>query len=468
MHTTSRQFASASSAAVADRQLQAALDRLIATFPPRRRATLAAVPDFETLRGRASAVRDASLANLATHLETFETAVQRQGGIVHWARDADEACRIVSDLCRAAAATEVVKSKSMVTEEIELNRHLEAVGIHATETDLGEYIVQLRHEPPSHILVPAIHLGRGQIADTFRAEHAGLDSRRDLTSRAALVAEARAVLREQFARARVGITGANFLVADSGSIVLVSNEGNADLVASMPDVHIVVTGIEKVVAGLEEVGTLLEVLARSATGQDCSTYTTILSGGPVGTPGRQRHVVLVDNGRSALLGTPMQPMLRCIRCSACLSHCPVYAASGGHSYGSVYSGPMGAVLTPALAGLEAARALPNASTLCGRCAEVCPVRIPLPQLLRHWREQEFARHLTPRGTRVGLAAWAWLAQRPRWYRALMRPGRFALRLLARRGWITRLPPPFAAWTRRRDLPAPARRSFQDQWRGARR
>ena len=298
------------------------------------------------------------------------------------------------DICRAVGAKTVTKGKSMIGEEIALNDHLEANGITPVETDLGEYIIQLRHEPPSHIIAPAIHLMKEQVAETFRAAHTDLDPARPLDRGARSCATRRArVLRPQFLAADVGITGANFLIAETGSSIIVTNEGNGDLTQTLPRVHIVLASIEKIVPTLEDAATLLRLLARSATGQEFSSYTTFSTGprrpGDLDGP-EQYHVVLLDNGRSAMLGSEFQEMLRCIRCAACLNHCPVYAAVGGHAYGWVYPGPMGAVLTPALIGVDEAGHLPNASTFCGRCESVCPVKIPLPKMMRHWREREFA------------------------------------------------------------------------------
>ncbi len=385
---------------------------------------------------------------------------------MRWARTAAEARGAILDICRAANAKIVTKGKSMVAEEIALNDHLEANGITPVETDLGEYIIQLRHEPPSHIIAPAIHLMKEQVADAFRAAHTELDPARPLTDPRALCDEARTVLRPRFLAADVGITGANFLVAETGSSIIVTNEGNGDLTQILPRVHIVITGIEKIVPTLEDTATLLRLLARSATGQEFSSYTTISTGprrpGDLDGP-EEYHVVLLDNGRSALLGGEFQDMLRCLRCAACLNHCPVYAAVGGHAYGWVYPGPMGAVLTPALVGIGAAGHLPNASTFCGRCESVCPVKIPLPKMMRHWREREFAQHLSPAVYRSGLGLWAAVAGRPALYHALAGIAGPALGWAGRfRGRFRSLP--FAAgWTAVRDLPAPEGRSFQSLW-----
>jgi L-lactate dehydrogenase complex protein LldF len=334
------------------------------------------------------------------------------------------------------------------------------------ETDLGEYIIQLRGELPSHIIAPAVHLTRAQVEAEFRRAHADLPAERDLSEPVELLGEARTILRRHFLAGDVGITGANFLVAETGTSVIVTNEGNGDLTQTLPRVHIVLATIEKVTPTLADVATILRVLARSATGQEMSVYTTFSTGprrrGDSDGP-EEYHVVIVDNGRSATLGTAMQEMLRCIRCGACMNHCPVYHAVGGHAYGSVYPGPIGAVLTPQLAGIERAGHLPNASSFCGRCEEVCPMHIPLPKLMRHWREREFERHLQPAAVRSGLRLWAFFARRPALYRLGTRIG---MRLLGRMGrrrgrfaWL----PLAGGWTGGRDLPAPSGRTFQAEW-----
>ena len=358
----------------------------------------------------------------------------------------------------------------MVTEEIGLNDALAKAGLEVTETDLGEYIIQLRGETPSHILAPALHLSLAQVGQTFEASH-NRKRTHPLTEANEMLTEAREELRGRFLNADVGITGANFLVAETGSVVIVTNEGNADLTASLPDTHIVITGIEKVVPTLEDLGVLLRLLARSAIGEPLSTYTTLVHGArrsdDVSGP-RSFHVILLDGGRSGLLGTPFQDILRCIRCSACLNHCPVYTAVGGHAYGSVYSGPMGAVLTPGLAGLAQAHHLPQASTLCGRCAEVCPVGIPIPALLRRWREEGLRQ--TAFAERLGLGLWCRLGRSPFLYRVAVAMLARLLRSLsvpdsgADRRWIRRLPWAGFGFVRGRDLAAPDGETFQQRWR----
>src|SRR5271163_3326158 len=429
MFATSRNFEAAAQAGLANQNLQRALGLARTGFPLRRRLAVDRLPEFEALRETGRSIKDHTLQHLDFYLELYEARVEASGGKVHWARTSEEACAAVLQICRSVGAKLVAKGKSMVAEEVGLNDFLEANGITPVETDLGEYIIQLRHEPPSHIIAPAIHLMKEQVTETFRAAHTALDPDRPLTEAPQLCAEARAVLRPQFLAADVGITGANFLVAETGSNIIVTNEGNGDLTQTLPKVHIVVASLEKIVPTLEDAATLLRLLARSATGQEFSSYTTMSTGprrpGDLDGP-EQYHVVLVDNGRSAMIGGEFQEMLRCLRCAACLNHCPVYVAVGGHAYGWVYPGPMGAVLTPALVGLGEAGHLPNASTFCGRCESVCPVKIPLPKMMRHWREREYAKKLSPPAYRSGLAVWAWVGRRPALYHALTGIGSRAL------------------------------------------
>ena len=386
---------------------------------------------------------------------------------MHWARDAAEARQIFLDLCKARGAKAVTKGKSMISEEIGLNAAMEAEGIEAIETDLGEYIIQLRGEAPSHIIAPAIHVTRDDVEADFRKAHRDLPAGRDLSQPEQLLAEARGILRDKFLGADIGVTGANFLIAETGTSIIVTNEGNGDLTQILPKVHVVIASLEKLVPTLNDAAQLLRVLARSATGQDMSVYTT-LSTGPrrPGDPDgpEEYHVILLDNGRSGMLGGQFEDMLRCIRCGACMNHCPVYQAVGGHAYGWVYPGPMGAVLTPSLIGVAEGGQLPNASTFCGRCEQVCPMRIPLPNMMRHWREREFERHLSPATVRYGLGFWAFFAVRPTLYRfatdLAMRALSLAGRSKGRFSWL-----PFAGgWTKYRDLAAPQGATFQAQWR----
>ncbi len=465
MQITSPAFKDNARQALADPQLQQALGNVRSGFIDKRRVAVEALPEFDALRDSARAIKDHALQHLDLYLETYEAKVQASGGHVHWAETAADAREIILKICRSAGARTVTKGKSMITEEIALNEFLEENGIRPVETDLGEYIIQLRREYPSHIIAPAAHVTQAQVEADFRRLHDHLPVARDLSAPADLLGEARRVLRSKYFEADVGITGANFLVAETGSSVIVTNEGNGDLTQILGKVHVVVASIEKIVPTLEDTAQILRVLARSATGQDMSVYTTLSTGprrkGDPDGPG-EYHVVILDNGRSAMLGTDFQDMLRCIRCGACMNHCPVYHAVGGHAYGWVYPGPMGAVLTPALVGIDKAGHLPNASTFCGRCESVCPMKIPLPKMMRHWREREFERALNPAAARYGLKAWAFIARRPGLYRALTAAGIGLLSLLGGRkrrlSWL----PLAGNWTRHRDFPAPEGGTFMRQ------
>ncbi|WP_422007830.1 lactate utilization protein B [Pyruvatibacter mobilis] len=475
MHVTSDKFSDNARAAIADPQLQTGLFVFGKIFPLLREATVGKLPEFDALRDAAKDIKVHTLNNLGTYLEAFEARVEEAGGRVHWARTAEEANTIVEKLCAEAKAHNIIKSKSMVTEELELNDHLIGKGYNVVETDLGEYIIQLRKEKPFHIVGPALHLTAGQVSDTFYEAHKPLGRTEKVEDKVKLVEEARIVLRERFKQADVGITGANFLVAETGQVAIITNEGNADLTATLPKRHIVVTGIEKIVPTLDDLSVFLRILPRSATGQETSNYVSLYSGprrardadGPA-----QFDIVLVDNGRTDMLGTPVEEMLRCIRCGACLNACPVFTTVGGQSYGSVYSGPMGSVWTPALASVSSAAKLPNASSFCGKCEEVCPVRIPLPSMMRHWREKEFEAHLTPAGQRWGLGIWAWLGRHPSLYRTATNLAGIGLRLMAHtrngRRMVTKLPFIGSGWTQSRDLAAPPEPSFLSQYREGRR
>lgn len=466
MQVTSARFKTNAREALADAPLQRALENLRAGFPGKRARAVARMPEFEQLRDAGRDIKNHTLAHLDHYLEVFEQQVSARGGTVHWAADAAEAREIILGICRAGGARTVTKGKSMVSEEIGLNEYLESNGITPVETDLGEYILQLRNEHPSHIIAPAIHLNKEQVADAFYASHRKYGKTRRLETPPEMLREAREILRERFLAADVGITGANFCIAETGSTVIVTNEGNGDLTQILPRVHVVLASIEKVVPTLEDMAVLMRLLSRSATGQEMSVYTTLSSGArrPDDPDGPQEfHVVLLDNGRSGMLGGDFQDMLRCIRCSACMNHCPVYGAIGGHAYGWVYPGPMGSVLTPQLVGIEQAGHLPNASTFCGRCESVCPVRIPLPKMMRHWREREFERHLQPVGVRFGLRAWRWLVLRPRLYRAVTAMQARVMHLWGRRRGRIGALPVARGWTAWRDLPAPEGRTFHALW-----
>jgi L-lactate dehydrogenase complex protein LldF len=466
MEANSLDFADNAHEALANPVLQSALAKIKTGWVAGRARAASRLPEFEALRDQGRDIKNHSLVHLDLYLEAFEAKVTERGGSVHWARDAAEARAIVLDLCRAAGARTVTKSKSMITEEIGLNDFLEAHDLQPVETDLGEYILQIARQPPSHIVGPAVHMTQDEIADLFERHHGGPR----LEEAGEMVAAARRIMREKYLAADVGITGANFLIAETGSAITVTNEGNAELTQGLPKTHIVIASLEKVVPTMEDAFTLLRLLARSATGQEFSTYTTVMTGpkraGDLDGP-EAFHVVLLDNGRTRMLGNEFREMLRCIRCGACMNHCPVYLATGGHAYGWVYPGPMGSVLTPQFIGIEQGWPLPNASTFCGRCEEVCPVRIPLPRLMRHWREEQFRRQLTPPTARRGLALWAFFASRPWLYRLATGVAMRVLGSLGRKGRFKALPLA-GGWTSTRDLPAPQGRTFMSQWQGGRR
>jgi L-lactate dehydrogenase complex protein LldF len=471
MQATSHAFKESAHQALGNANLQKALNLMRAGFPAKRAAVIAKLPEFEALREEGKAIKNHVLENLDFYLEAFERNVTARGGQVHWCRTPQEARDTVLAICRRLDAKTVTKGKSMIAEEIALNDHLAQNGITPIETDLGEYIIQIRNEYPSHIIAPAIHLVKEQIAQSFRETHTDLDPKRLLEEAPTLVAEARGILRQKFLRADVGITGANFCIAETGSTIIVTNEGNGDLTQTLTKAHIALASLEKIVPTLEDASTLLRLLARSATGQEFSTYTTVSTGPrrPEDTDGPgEFHVVFLDNGRTAMLGTEFQDMLRCIRCGACMNHCPVYATVGGHAYGWVYPGPMGAVLTPTLVGVDEAGHLPNASTFCGKCESVCPMKIPLPKMMRHWREREFEKQLSPAAYRYGLKFWAFFATRPQLYRLFAGFGARLLGLTGRSRGRFRTLPLAGGWTQGRDMPAPEGRTFHSLWAERRR
>lgn len=451
--------------ALADVPLQRSLSIFKTNFVKLRADAIERLPEFEELRKSGRAIKEHTLAHIDLYIEAYERKVQESGGHVHFAADGAEARQIILDICKRAGARTVTKGKSMASEEIALGAYLEDNGIESVETDLGEYIIQLRGEMPSHIVAPAIHVSKEQVADDFRRVHTALDPERDLTQPRTLLLEAREILREKFLAADVGITGANFLIAETGSSLIVTNEGNGDLTQTLPRVHIVIASFEKMVPTLNDAMQLVRLLPRSANGQEMTVYTTISTGprqdGDPDGP-REYHVVLLDNGRSAMLGTDFREALRCIRCGACMNHCPVYQAVGGHAYASVYPGPIGAVMTPALAGLAASRDLPNASTFCGRCESVCPMGIPLPKLMRHWRTAEFSQHIAPRTQRWAVRGWAFFARRPALYRLAsivgVRIGGWAMRAFG-----TRTLPLASSWSDYRDFPVMDGETFQSRW-----
>jgi L-lactate dehydrogenase complex protein LldF len=380
---------------------------------------------------------------------------------VLWAETPAEINAHVLDIARRHGARKIIKSKSMVSEESELDRAIEAAGLTVVETDLGEYILQINdYEPPSHIIGPALHKSKEEVADLFAKAHATPRK----TEISDLCLEARGVLRQHYLTADMGISGGNFFVAETGSVVVVTNEGNATLTTTLPRVHVAISGIEKIVPTLEDVATLMRLLPRSATGQSISNYVDILTGvkGPGEFHGAEHmYFIVVDAGRSAVLGSELKEALRCIRCGACMNHCPVYQNIGGHSYGWVYPGPIGSILTPSYIGIENALDLPQASTLCNQCGVVCPVKIPLPDLLRKLREQQFERGLRPWTERFGVRAWSWLAAHPGLYALAMRIGARMLSWMGGNERLLHKLPLGGGWTEGRDMPAPEGHTFRD-------
>lgn len=463
MRVSSARFERQAAKNLRNPKLQSALSKIQVRFVQARSDAIGHLNDFAAVRTRATAIRDTALSNLDVWLERFEQEATRRGAVVHWANDAEEANRIVLEIARANRVKKIVKSKSMVSEECALNEALEAGGMQVLETDLGEYILQLAHEAPSHIVAPVLHKTKDEVSDLFADKHQ-LPRK---TGIAELCREAREILRPQFFSADMGISGGNFLVAETGSVLIVTNEGNGRLVTTLPRIHVAITGIEKVVPTLEDVSTLVRILPRSATGQDITNYVSVLTGvktaeesdGP-----EQCHIVLLDNGRSAMLGTEMHSMLRCIRCGACMNHCPVYQNVGGHAYGWVYPGPMGSILTPLYAGLEKTLPLPNASTLCGACAEVCPVSIPLPDLLRDLRHRQQQKNLRPWKEKLGLRLWNWFALRPDWFARMTALVSWILHIFGGSKQRLRHLPGAGAWTAQRDFPAPTGKTFRQLYR----
>ncbi len=454
-----RQFRQSATIAIEDVRLQGALSGATGRFAAARAAALADVPEVEAMRDHLKAIRAATLANLAEHLATFERNAEASGAQVHWARDGAEASRIVLEIARRHEARLVAKSKSMVTEEIGLNQALLDSGIEPVETDLGEWIIQLAAEPPYHIIAPAIHKTRAQVADLFH-EVTGEPMADDIPH---LTAVARRLLRQKFLSADVGVSGANLAVAETGSVVLVTNEGNGRMVTSLPRVHVAVLGIEKIAPTWDEAAVWLSLLARSATGQPLSIYTTAITGParPADPDGPEEvHVVLVDNGRSHLLNTHYEEVLQCLRCGACLNVCPVYRAAGGHAYGSPYSGPIGAVISPLLFGLAEYEALPHASSLCGACKDVCPVRIDLPRMLLQLRADEVAQGILPAPETLAERAAAALMSHAGLWEAGMRLLRWGQRPFLHNDHL-QLPLNLAG---ERQLPTLPPKSFRQMWR----
>jgi len=459
-------FPVAARRALGDAQLRRNLTKATTTIRGKRAAVVAELPDWEELRAAGQAIKAATMRSLDVHLELLAEQVTARGGTVHWARDATEANAVVTRLVRDTGASDVVKVKSMVTDEIGLNDALAAAGIAAYETDLAELIVQLGHDRPSHILVPAIHRNRAEIREIFLRGMAGADPA--LTDEPAALAEAaRRYLRRKFLAATVGISGVNFAVAETGTLCVLESEGNGRMCLTLPRTLITVMGIEKVIPTWADLGVFLQLLPRSSTGERMNPYTSMWTGVTPGDGPQEFHLVLVDNGRTAALADPAgRQALHCIRCSACLNVCPVYERAGGHAYGSVYPGPIGAVLSPQLTGVEDNASLPYASSLCGACYDACPVKINIPELLVHLRarhvEEKRAAGRVPSAEAITMAAASWVLRSPARLAAAQRASR-AGRLLGRDGRISALPPPLAAWTSARDAPAPPRQTFRQWW-----
>ncbi len=467
---TSENFHRNARLALRDEQLHGALDNLATTFGERRRNAIGSVDNWEALRENARRIKDETLLNLDGFLEEFAENAEKAGAKIHWAVDGREANSIILGLIRERNAKNVVKSKSMVSEEIHLNDALENEGIFPVETDLGEWIIQLAHETPSHIVVPAIHKTKSQIAELF-AEKVGIEKTSDVD---VLTQTARRFLRQKFAEAEIGISGVNFAVAETGTILILENEGNIRLTTGLPKTHIALMGIEKVIPALADLDVFLKLLPRSGTGQRLTTYQSLITGtkrrladeGP-----EELHIVILDNGRSKMLAHPVtRQSLACIRCGACLNSCPVYRQIGGHAYGSVYPGPIGAVITPQLIGIEKTSQLPYASSLCGACREVCPVKIDIPELLLHLRSEivaekpKFGEGLA---FRMYSAAWSKTSR----YELGNRTARFMQRFVLANGelsiagkLIAKIAPPLARWTDYRSAPSLAKKSFREMWR----
>jgi L-lactate dehydrogenase complex protein LldF len=449
--------------ALADEGLQEALDRNAERRRAGRVAGFAGLADADAVRRRATEIRRNTIADLDQHLDLFVSKLESAGVVVHRAADAAEACRIIVGILTGRRARKVVKAKSMVSEEIRLNRSLEAAGLEVIETDLGEFIVQLRGERPTHITAPALHLRREDVGRTFE-EHLGLPFTTDVE---AMTAAARRILRRQFFEADAGISGVNFGVAETGTLCLVTNEGNGRMVAGLPPLHVAVMGLERIVPSMTDLAVMLDVLPRAATGQARTSYISLISGvrRPTEADGPcQRHVVIVDDGRLALRDSPFAESLACIRCGACLNACPVYQEIGGRGYGSVYPGPIGAVISPWIFGQKEFGHLARASTLCGACRDVCPVGIDLPSLLVRERATRAGKAGAPRTLALGARLFAWAIADPGRYRLAQRAASFGSRLLPRRGsWLKALPGPLGNWTRSRDFPAFATKPFREEW-----
>jgi L-lactate dehydrogenase complex protein LldF len=460
-------FHAQAKAALKDTTLTGAMRNATDLFAERRTAAIHSVPNWEELREHARQIKASTVARLDHYLEQFANNAEKAGTIVHWARDGEEACAIVSKLAADRGATRLVKSKSMATEEIHLNKALAEGAREPVETDLGEWIIQLAGQTPSHIIVPAIHMTRDAVGDLF-VDKLGIPKSSDPKT---LCRHARERLRSHFAKADIGISGVNFGIAATGSILLLENEGNIRMTTTLPKVHIAVMGIERVIPRFRDLETFLRLLPRSGTGQHMTTYQSMISGPDANGQGPEEvHIVLLDNGRSKIaIDQKMRETLACIRCGACLNACPVYQSVGGHAYGAVYPGPIGAILTPQLNGLKQAKPLPFASTLCGACKDVCPVKIDIPSLLLELRKRasEGTEQEEPakRGILESLSwrIWSWVSRNPRRFRFASAMARIGQNVPL----LNRVIPPTSAWHSSREIPRLAKRSFRDSYKGNR-
>ncbi len=460
MQVQSMNFKARATEKLADVRLQATLKKVKGNFIEKRAKAMTQLDDLEATRDAAVAIRDGVLNNLDVWLEAFEKNAQARGATVYWAEDAEEVNRLVVEIAKRHGCKKAIKGKSMVSEETALNDALTAAGVTPIETDLGEYVVQISNSTPSHIIAPIVHLSKEEVSELFEKVH-HLPRKTDITE---MTHEARGILRPHFLDAEMGISGGNFFIAETGSVALFSNEGNIRMSTTMPKVHVAISGIEKVVPTLEDFSTLARLLPRSATGQSIANYVSLLTGprasGELDGP-EHMYFILVDNGRTGLVGSDMQEMLRCIRCGACMNHCPVYHHIGGHAYGWVYPGPMGSVLTPAYVGIENALDLPNASTLCGECHVVCPVKIPLPDLMRKLREKQVDKKLRPTQERIALNVWSWVAQRPALYGFATKIAMRIMKKMSNQNNMISSLPFGKSWTAGRDFPAPAGKTFRE-------
>ena len=470
MKPSTKDFKRTAAATLANERVQNSLSGLYGGFYQARHEAVDATPNWDEMSDRARAVKAHTLDNLDYYLEQVDANVRKAGGHVFFAADAQAATDYILELARARRVKSVIKGKSMISEEMGLNHRLEEAGVEAVETDLGEYLIQLREETPFHIIAPAIHLSKEDASDVLH-QKLGVPRHDDIAD---LAGEARRQLRGKFIEADMGITGANFVVADTGTLVLVTNEGNGRMCTSMPPIHVAIMGMEKVIPRMEHLGMFLRLLIRSATGQRLSSYVTTVNGprrsddedGP-----EEFHLVIVDNGRSKMLADPeLREALYCIRCGACLNACPVYRKVGGHAYGWVYSGPIGAVVSPILTDLPDAKDLPYASSLCGACREVCPVKINIPRMLLHLRSEltegktDPAHKRVSRLERLGSKAWRLAVSTPFNFEMANKVGRLLQWPLLSQGRLNKLPPPLSGWTRYRTFPRIAARPFRARWR----